>query len=179
MTTEVEQRELIRLRAEVAAMAIEIRDIRASYEEQFKTGLELESQRDAALLQIGELKEAVQHARYCEYAGSEIEFKCPECEKFNKMEKQKSDTCENYRDGLEIQSRYCSAFEANSQAHAPTCQFAEKPKNEEAKFTFGNSSLFTNAVPQIRLHPYTCGDCGAVMRTDICPACAQKRVDGA
>ena len=37
--------------------------------------------------------------------------------------KEKPDTCENYRDGLEIQSRFCSTYEADSQAHAPTCQF--------------------------------------------------------
>lgn len=44
-------------------------------------------------------------------------------------EKTKPDTCENYRrDGSsEIQSRFCSAFEANSQVHAPTCQFFKKP----------------------------------------------------
>lgn len=47
-----------------------------------------------------------------------------------KTEKRKHqiDTCENYRrDGaIEIQSRYCSEFEADAQVHAPTCQFFRK-----------------------------------------------------
>lgn len=34
-----------------------------------------------------------------------------------------TDTCENYRDGGGIKSRYCSAFEANAEMHALTCQF--------------------------------------------------------
>jgi len=30
-------------------------------------------------------------------------------------------------------------------------------------------------LPTVRLHPYTCGECRAVIRTDVCPACALKR----
>jgi len=36
---------------------------------------------------------------------------------------QKPDTCENYRDESGVHSRFCSAFDASSRAHAPTCQF--------------------------------------------------------
>jgi hypothetical protein len=40
------------------------------------------------------------------------------------------DTCENFRrDGDEVlASRFCSTFKANSQAHAPTCQFFAKKR---------------------------------------------------
>jgi hypothetical protein len=41
------------------------------------------------------------------------------------------DICANYRDANgAIRSQYCSAFEANSQMHSPTCQFAEKRNDE-------------------------------------------------
>jgi len=52
-----------RFQEEIAKQALEIRDLRASYDEQMKTGLELESQRDAALLQVDGMKKIVEAAR--------------------------------------------------------------------------------------------------------------------
>jgi hypothetical protein len=46
--------------AEIAVLSIEKRDLKAAYDEQMKSGLELDSQRDAANLQVREMRPVIE-----------------------------------------------------------------------------------------------------------------------
>ena len=70
--------------AELDAKDAEIERLKASWEDMNKQRQQIIREKYSMDLQVRDLKDAFQHAKYCDVAGSSVEFRCDECEKGNR-----------------------------------------------------------------------------------------------
>ena len=123
-TEDYNKKNLFALADEVPGLVEEVRRLNLQNREMLAALIALA---DRVSVRFGEIikYEPVATGRYLDAAYEVIG-------KAKATEKPLSDTCENFKqDGTGyIGSRYCSAFEANAQEHASTCQFAVKRKGE-------------------------------------------------